>query len=266
MCEGCLFCIDMVPEDAPTFEQLQRRFQHRCPVVLFSQMAGNGSGIVARREAYAFLQSQEWGADEIQELLDSLALPGGAGEVNRDEFVRAFDAVMCEVPTPRRGTPKPLDGKGKFSGAKTIHEAIAAALEQPLYLMQFCGTVVQPKGTAAVEHWHEQAVCHLGLKGSLRVSPSGLLVDVGMSLQGAYADLRAFADAFLSSTSANQSEGAPIPMRLMAPSEPRVLEAKVTRHATKGELVRAHRADVEALAARGIPLAPPYPLSSPAVS
>jgi len=24
--------------------------------------------------------------------------------------------------------------------------------------MQFCGTVVQPKGTASVEHWHEQAL------------------------------------------------------------------------------------------------------------
>lgn len=263
MCEGCCFQIDMVPEDKPTFEQLQRRFQHRCPVVLFSQMAGSGAGILARRDAYAFLQQQSWGPDEIQELLDSLALPGGAGEVNREEFVRAFDAVMCEITSPRKGTKAPIDGKGKFSGGKTIHDAIAISLEQPLYLMQFCGTVVQPKGTASVEHWHEQAVCHLGLKGSLRVSPSGLLVDVGMSLQGAYADLRAFADAFLSSTSANQSEGVAIPMRLMAQQEPRLLEIKVTKHGGKADLLRAHRADVEALAERGVPLAPPYSLQSP---
>jgi len=49
MCECCGFCITLAITDDHSHRQLQSRFENRCPVMLYSQMAGMAAGRVTRR-------------------------------------------------------------------------------------------------------------------------------------------------------------------------------------------------------------------------
>lgn len=199
-------------------------------------MAGIGAGAVTRSDAYSFLQQRGWKSEEITELLDRLDIQG-TGDIDREHLVRSYDAVMCEE-----------------SGNRNIANAIELTFQQRRFAFQYSGSVVQPKDAPSPDRWHEQACCHLGLKGFVRLCRVGLLLEVGISLQGQRDDIRAYVDAFMVSSVSGNTDSMVLPIRRLGKDEVRMAELKVSMHHSSKELHTLHRAD---LARSNAPVGPP---------
>ena len=82
----------------------------------------------------------------------------------------------------------------------------------------------------------------------------GLVLEVGISLQGHENDLLAYIDG-LTSANVSGTDGVVMPMRHVVKSEERVSSLTVTTHYTKKELMQTHVNDIKAL---DCPIMPPY--------
>ena len=104
--------------------------------------------------------------------------------------------------------------------------------------------LVPPKDAHTPESWHEQACLHLGLKGTVRLCFVGLVLEVGLSLQGHEHDLLAYVDGLIHAN-VSGTDGIVMPMRHVAANEQRINTLAVTTHHTKKELMQLHLSDIK---------------------
>jgi hypothetical protein len=122
------------------------------------------------------------------------------------------------------------------------------------WIPQVRNALVPPKDAHSPESWHEQACLHLGLKGTVRLCFVGLVLEVGLSLQGQEYDLLAYVDGLIHAN-VSGTDGIVMPMRHVGVNEQHINTLAVTTHHSKKELMQLHVSDIKTLSPS---IMPPY--------
>eukprot|EP00960_Hanusia_phi_P072194 767726-Hanusia_phi.AAC.1 len=209
--------------------KLSERFENRCPVMLFSQMLGFGAGLVSRRDAYKFLQQRDWDSESIIKILDSISIDDEQN-VKKEDLIRSSVAIMC-----------------KDGSRRSLADAIAISSCSSECILQFQGTLIPTSSAPKMEMWHQQVCCHLGLKGFVRLCYTGIILDVGLVLQGHEDDVVAYIDGLLAPNITGNGDSLMIPFRRLSPGETRLSELTIVTHADKEEMIDGHASDLAAI-------------------
>ena len=157
-------------------DHVQVRFENRCPIMFFSNALPVEAGRLTRRDAQKFLTERGWSHDAVHEMVSRLE-QGENGNVwiDQDQLVLWHDAVDV--------------GDGRV---RDMQSAASIVMSHRSSMIQFQGSIVQPKDAPSPAIWHEQACRHFGLKGVVRLRPVGMIVETSLLLQGSEADITAY--------------------------------------------------------------------------
>ena len=227
-CECCGFWVNARTNGMDGIENVLVRFESRCPVMIFTQMDGVG-GRVLRSEAYSFLEARGWQVAKIMEVLRELDLEE-TGTVDQEELVLWFDATVN------------VAGGGIL---RDVESTRAIVQSHQMCMIQFQGSIVQPANAPCPSIWHDQACRHLGIKGTVRLCSSGMIVETSLLLQGSEVDLIAYTDALFAANVSSNTHGIAIPMRRIEPEDALLKDLKIVTHATRNELMAHHKVDVQ---------------------
>ncbi|EKX34695.1 hypothetical protein GUITHDRAFT_119128 [Guillardia theta CCMP2712] len=194
-----------------------------------SQMLGLGAGLVSRRDAYKFLQQRDWDSESIIKILDAISVDEEQN-VRKEDLIRSAVAIMC-----------------KDGSRRTLSDAIAISSCSCECTLQFQGTLIPTASAPKMDMWHQQVCCHLGLKGFVRLCYTGIILDVGLVLQGNEDDLVAYIDGLLAPNITGNGESLIIPFRRLGPEETRLSELMIVTHADKEEMLDQHASDMAAI-------------------
>ena len=262
MCEACSFCLSVRSEDKSLLAELAHGINARCPINLFSQVlfrfsmlcsrirseegskrgqprrhrvsgklgtdafmkqtGGSEEKYMNRDDAFKFLLHHEWNTMDIAAVLDHLDVNRN-GKIDREQLTRTYEAVLSVHPEqwgPDATTP--------------------INLHCDRYALQFRASIVLSRDVPFPSCWHEQACRHLSIKGYVRICPKGLLLDLGICIEGRYSDIQIYVDSFLASSNSGAANGEALLMRQRTADESCMRDLRVIQHSSSSELYESH--------------------------